>query len=300
MSLELCILGSGSGGNSTVVRAPWGTFLIDAGFGPRSTAERMGADGGIGLQVNDISAVVLTHLDHDHFNRNWFQTILKMGIRIFCSHDRRDEIVACPEGLEAEEKLRAKRFAGPGLQQLVVGFKHSFEPVKGVKIESFELAHDDTGSHGFVMACDGYRVGFATDLGRVPDELIERFCGVDVLALESNYDPKMERESSRPFYLKQRIMGGNGHLSNEQALAAVLAILDRTEAQHGPERLPRHIVLLHRSRQCNCPRLVRKLFAKDSRIAQVLTLTHQEERTPWLSARSTRARILEQLTMAWR
>ena len=114
MSLELCVLGSGSGGNSTVVRSPWGTFLIDAGFGPRTTAERMGADGGIGLQVGDISAMVLTHLDHDHFNKNWFQTILKLGIRVFCAQERRDEIVHCPEALEAEEKLQAKRFVGPG------------------------------------------------------------------------------------------------------------------------------------------------------------------------------------------
>ena len=300
MSLELCVLGSGSGGNSTVVRSPWGTFLIDAGFGPRATAERMGADGGIGVDVKDVSAMVLTHLDHDHFNKNWFQTILKMGIRVFCSESRREEIVESAEGIEAEEKLRAKHFAGAGLKKLVVGFDGQFEPVKGVKLDPFELAHDETGSHGFVMECDGYKVGFATDLGHVPEALIERFCGVDVVALESNYDPEMERNSSRPYYLKQRIMGGHGHLSNEQALEAVRAILDRTESMHGADRLPRHIVLLHRSRECNCPKLLKKLFTKDRRIAQVLTLTHQEERTPWLSARSARAHVSVQMTMAWR
>ena len=196
--------------------------------------------------------------------------------------------------------MRAKHFIGPGLKQLVTGFDGEFEPVKGVRLDPFHLAHDETGSYGFVMECDGYRVGFATDLGHVPEELIARFCGVDVVALESNYDPKMERESSRPFYLKQRIMGGQGHLSNEQALEAVRAILDRTEELHGADRLPRHIVLLHRSRECNCPKLVKNLFSKDRRIAQVLTLTHQEERTAWLSARSVRARVAEQLTMEWR
>ena len=61
MSLELCVLGSGSSGNSTVVRSAWGTFLLDAGFGPRTTAQRLH---GIGLSLHDLSAIVLTHLDH--------------------------------------------------------------------------------------------------------------------------------------------------------------------------------------------------------------------------------------------
>ena len=117
------------------------------------------------------------------------------------------------------------------------------------------------------------------------------------MALESNYDPVMERESDRPWYLKNRIMGGHGHLSNEQALEAVQAILDLTEERHGAGRLPRHIVLLHRSRECNCPKLLRKLFASDERIAQVLTLTEQLVRTGWLSARAERVRVQRQMAM---
>ncbi|HUO08733.1 MAG TPA: MBL fold metallo-hydrolase [Phycisphaerae bacterium] len=305
MSLELCVLGSGSGGNSTVLRAPWGTFLIDAGFGPRTTAQRMcGGDehsgnGGLGVDLPDISAIVLTHLDHDHFNKNWLQTIIKRGIRVFCARKRVKEILDSPEGRDAEAKRIAKRLGNTPLPQLVHGFDGEFQPVRGVTLQPMELAHDEEGSHGFLISCDGYRAGFATDLGHVPDVLIERFCGVDLLAMESNYDPEMERTSDRPWYLKQRVMGGRGHLSNEQALAAIQAILDRTQATCGPDRLPRHIVLLHRSRQCNCPELVRKLFVRDARIAPVLTLTHQDKRTPWLSVRRPQAQPTPQLALAW-
>jgi phosphoribosyl 1,2-cyclic phosphodiesterase len=299
MSLEFCVLGSGSGGNSTVVRSPWGTFLIDAGFGPRTTAQRMCGGGGIGVDVPGISAIVLTHLDHDHFNKNWLQTILKQSIRVYCAKDRVEEIVESPEAIDAEIKLKARHLPIPTMRSLVTGFDEPFEPVRGVLMHPLELAHDATGSHGFVLECDGYKAGFATDLGRVPEVLIERFCGVDVLAIESNYDPDMERNSDRPWYLKQRVMGGCGHLSNEQALAAIRSILDRTIATCGPDRLPRHIVLLHRSRECNCPDLVRKLFTTDPRIAQVLTLTHQEERTGWLTTRRLRAQVVEQLALAF-
>ncbi len=290
MSLEICVLGSGSGGNSTVVRSAWGTFLIDAGFGPRVTAQRMcgGGEGGrrgIGVDVPDISAIVLTHLDHDHFNKNWLQTIVKRGIRVFCARRRVREILGSDEAAEVEARRVEKRWGVEPLAELVVGFEGEFSPVRGVSVEPVLLAHDEAGSHGFVVSCGEHRIGFATDLGFVPEELIERFCGVDLLALEANYDPEMERASDRPWFLKERVMGGRGHLSNEQSLAAVRAILDRTEERCGPDRLPRHIVLLHRSRECNCPRIVRGLFSGDPRVGRVLTLTEQEERTGWLSVR---------------
>jgi phosphoribosyl 1,2-cyclic phosphodiesterase len=301
MSLELCVLGSGSSGNSTVVRSPWGNFLIDAGFGPRTTAQRMHDRGGIGLDVPHLSAILLTHLDHDHFNPNWLQTIVKQGIRVFCARERLPDLLNAPEFRDLDAKLAARRFAAPlpRFADLVTGFDQEFEPVKNVRVSTLSLAHDAEGSHGFLIECDGYRVGFATDLGHVPDVLIERFCGVDVLALESNYDPDMEKNSDRPWFLKQRVMGGKGHLSNFQALEAVRSILDRTAKTCGPDRLPRHIVLLHRSRQCNCPNLVRKLFAKDARISPILTLTDQYERTGWLSARRPRAQVVEQLSLAF-
>jgi phosphoribosyl 1,2-cyclic phosphodiesterase len=302
MSLEMCVLGSGSGGNSTVIRAPRGTFLLDAGFGPRTTAQRMcggGRGANLGVDVPDIAAIVLTHLDHDHFNKNWLQTIVKRGIPVFCASSRVRDILESAEA-EAVERRRIDKHWGVGpLRDLVTGFDAPFSPVPGVSLHPLAFAHDAEGSHGFVISAGGYRIGFATDLGRVTEELVEQFCGVDVLALEANYDPEMERTSERPWFLKNRVMGGRGHLSNEEALTAVRAILDKTQATCGPDRLPRHVVLLHRSRECNCPRLVEKLFSQDPRIAQILTLTHQEERTLWLRPHRPRAGCAEQLMLAW-
>jgi phosphoribosyl 1,2-cyclic phosphodiesterase len=296
MSLELCVLGSGSSGNSTVVRAPNGVFLIDAGFGPRVTEQRLY---GVGLSVRDISAIVLTHLDSDHFNGHWLLTMVRQGIHLHLARSQMKEFFRFPEVRDLEASFLQRQWPADALRKLVVPFDHALEPIPGVTLATHHLAHDEEGSHGFVMQCADYRVGFATDLGHVPEKLIEAFCGVDLLALESNYDPEMERNSPRPWYLKQRIMGGSGHLSNEQAFDAIRAILDRTEATCGPDRLPRHIVLLHRSRQCNCPKLVTRLFTQDPRVAPVLTLTHQHERTPWLHANRPRAQRVEQLSLAW-
>jgi len=285
MSLELAILASGSLGNCSVIRSPAGVLLIDLGIGPRITARRLQ---GTGVNIADISAACLTHLDGDHLRPTWTSTILRQRIKIFCHAARRKELLRQfdPEPpLDHAERLVHTFRADP------------FEPLPGLTLEPLHLAHDRQGSHGFIIDGFGSRIGYATDLGRVPPDLLDRFANLDILALESNYDPVMQETSDRPPFLKRRIMGGAGHLSNHQALAAVRAILDR--AQSCGHRLPAHIVLLHRSRECNCPRLLRKLFQHDKRIAKRLTLAEQFERTHWLRPRHVQPATGEQLLLAW-
>lgn len=284
MSLELCILASGSSGNATLLRSPAGVMLIDLGIGPRTTARRLN---GTGVRLGDIAAVCLTHLDGDHFNASWIPTLVRRGIRLFCHSHKADEILR-----NADLDIASQ------LEQLICPFDDDpFHPMDGLRFDPIHLAHDQLGSHGFVIDGFGYRIGFATDLGHVPVHLIEQFRDLNLLALESNYDLDMQEQSARPWFLKRRIMGGKGHLSNLQALAAVRQILDR--AQAASRRLPDHIVLLHRSRQCNCPKLLRTLFSKDRRIAPRLTLAEPFERTEWLRRRDLEPATGEQLMLAF-
>src|SRR6185436_19723089 len=90
MSLEVCVLASGSAGNCTVVRTPAGTLLIDAGIGPRTAAQRLA---GTGASVSDVSGICLTHLDHDHFNRNWLATVLGRDVNLYCHESRVDDLL---------------------------------------------------------------------------------------------------------------------------------------------------------------------------------------------------------------
>ena len=100
-------------------------------------------------------------------------------------------------------------------------------------------------------------------------------------------------------FLQQRIMGGGGHLSNPQALKAVKELFDR--CTRGGHSSPRQVVLLHRSRQCNCPVLLKRVFESDSRIGPRVVLTEQYSRTEWISAmRAPRIPWLgEQLTLSF-
>ena len=262
--LKLCVLGSGSGGNSSVLQLGQQTILIDAGFGPRTTAKRLH---GVKLDLTDIHAICLTHLDQDHFRPNWIATLLEHRILVWLHRGHLGALERIKGGDELGRAQLLKVFDGK-----------PFEPVSGLRATAVHLPHDMKGTTGFLFESNVGRVGYATDLGHVSTELIQRFAGVDLLAIESNYDPPMQMQSSRPAFLKRRIMGGRGHLSNPEAFEAVQRIVDRS-----PAGLPHHIVLLHRSQQCNCPSAVQRVFNQDARIGPRVVLTEQRRRSRWLT-----------------
>lgn len=275
MSLELCILASGSAGNASIIRSPAGVLLLDAGIGPRTLAKRLD---GTGVHPAEIKALCLTHLDGDHFSTSWVSTLLARSIPIYCHTNKVRDLAHC----------------SPDLVPLVRPFTgQAFSPIEGLTCAPVHFAHDRLGSHGFVVEGFRYRIGYATDLGHVPSYFFDHFYDLDCIALEANYDPQMQAESSRPWFLKRRITGRDGHLSNFQALAAIRKLLDRAR------RLPDHIVLLHRSQECNCPELLRRLFSVDQRIAPRLTLAQQHERSPWLGCMAPHRNVSEQLTFAF-
>ena len=280
MSIELCILGSGSSGNASVVRTAAGAFLIDCGIGPRTAANRLK---GTGVGVGNLAAVCVTHLDRDHFNLNWLPVLRRQRGRLIC----------------AERHFGTLReIAGEALDGVVIEMfaADPFGVVPGVTATPCSVAHDAAGSFAFRFDSDGGSLGFATDLGHVPASLLEAFCGVDLLAIESNYDPDLQRTSDRPWFLQQRITGGRGHLSNQQALTAVKMLFER--CQRAGQSAPAHVVLLHRSQQCNCPDLLRELFSRDARLAGRLVLAEPYTRTEWLRC-GIRPLVGTQLTLGW-
>ena len=254
----LCVLASGSSGNCTLLRLRDGagrwsrSILIDAGLSPTRT-RRLLAERGVSLdRVDDI---VLTHLDADHFHPGWrrvrdCRATLRLHRRHVAREQRRGSLLA-----------RNEPFDAPG------------EIAPGLTLEPRLVAHDDLGVAAlrFTMPCGG-SLGFATDLGRATGELVDHLAGVDVLAIESNYCPRMQEASGRPAFLKQRIMGGKGHLSNAECAEAVRRI--------GPAS---HVVLLHLSRQCNTPELASGPHAG---APYGLTVSGQFEPTEWVWVRA--------------
>lgn len=266
--LKLCVLGSGSSGNCSMIDHQGQLLLIDAGFGPRTIARRMLVRDAVFSQVK---AICITHLDSDHFQSHLIPTLIKWGITLYIHESH------MPAWWRIE---KSREFHEAGL--LRVFTSRAFSPLEGLSLRSIRLAHDRKGSYGFRIESAAGHIGYATDLGHVPDGFVEHFSGVDVLAIESNYDPHMQLASMRPYRLKHRVMGGHGHLSNQQCLDAIRAIRARCARQQGP----RSIVLLHRSRQCNCPNLLRQMYATDPHLHERLHLSEQDTPSPWIVTRA--------------
>lgn len=255
-SLSLCVLASSSAGNCSALlhtsSAGRQLFLIDLGLSPRRTFRHLED---IGLGGVPISGALLTHLDADHCNPSWAGH-LPDSARLHVHRRHRSRAA------------RAGFLYGP-----TEIFEHAFELTPGLTVSPLLQSHDELGVAAFRFEVAQHNraasLGFATDLGHTTEELIRHLSGVDTLAIESNYCPRLQAQSARPDFLKQRITGGSGHLSNRQCAEATNLIAPK-----------RHVVLLHLSRQCNTPTLA-ELGHRGRPYA--LTLANHDRPTPWIT-----------------
>lgn len=282
---RLCVLGSGSKANCAVLHTrdertgKDSVCLIDLGFSPKMT-DRLLRE--IGLSLDMVTAVLLTHLDSDHCHAGWNNPdALPRGACVFLHEGHLQR--AYVRGLNGG---RLQRFTGARGK-----CGEAFVACEAGKltVHSLMTFHDDLGAAVFRVCvgegADAPAFGYATDLGRVTDEMIDHLRhdgalgGVDVLVIESNYCPKLQVASDRPEFLKRRVMGGRGHLSNHEAIEAIEAI--------GPRE---HVVLVHLSQQCNDPGLVASLHEGCD---YTLTVSSQDAPTRWVPVRrSERVKVV--------
>jgi phosphoribosyl 1,2-cyclic phosphodiesterase len=253
----LCILASGSSGNCSVLvidrEGVRRACLIDLGLSPRRTLRLLHA---LGIGMHAIDDAVLTHLDRDHYHPNWAQFLpAHATLRLHIRH---------------EMQARCWRLPMP---RRVIPFELSCGLSSGARVRARVMDHDELGSCAMRLDCGAGELGFATDLGRVTDALVEHLLGVDVLAIESNYCPRLQAASDRPEFLKRRITGGAGHLSNEQCAVATRMI--------GPRG---HVVLLHLSAQCNEPGIAAR---HHDGAPYGLTVAPRDEPSPWVRIAAT-------------
>ncbi len=246
---EFCVLSSSSSGNCSVLITGSGRLrritLIDCGLSPLRTRTLLAR---LGLGFDLIDEVLVTHLDSDHVHPSWARALPRHArFRLHAAHA--DQAARHGVPLPAHEP-----------------FDGSFVLACGVSVAPTALVHDEWGVTAYRLFAANWSLGYATDIGRPSRRLVSAMAGVDVLAIESNYCPAMQEASGRPEFLKKRIMGGRGHLSNAQCADAVRAIAPGS-----------HVVLLHLSRQCNTPDLAR---APHASAAYDLTVAHPQRPTP--------------------
>lgn len=247
MSLYIASLNSGSNGNCYYVGTHEEAVLIDAGISCRETEKRMNR---LGLPMSRVKAIFVSHEHGDHIT----------GIPGL-SKKYRLPVYITPSTLRAASI--------PVEEELI----RTFIPDMPVSLGSLGIIpfikyHDASDPHSFVITFGNTRVGVFTDIGNACKKVVEYFADCHCVFLEANYCEDMLMKGAYPWHLKKRISGGNGHLSNRQALDLFL--------QYRGAGLS-HLILSHLSKNNNSPELVETMFKKMAGQTEIIVASRYQE-----------------------
>lgn len=200
-NVSLISLYSGSKGNCTYIRCGEDEILIDAGRSLRALASALSS---IGSDLTRIKAIFITHEHSDHISA---LEMLSKKYRI---------PIHITEG-SARKVLATTTFVKSNLVCHPPLFE---ETVGALTVRSFPTPHDSDMSVGYTVGLpSGEKIGYATDIGYITDAIRENLLGSTAVVLESNHDIRMLRNGPYPAWLKTRIEGSRGHLSNVDCAA---------------------------------------------------------------------------------
>lgn len=245
MSLQVCSIASGSNGNCYYIGNEQDAMLVDIGISCREVERRMRRQG---LDPRKIKAVFISHEHTDHI----------AGVQAFAKK------YPVPVYISASTLSHAR-----------LGFVSTITPlVEGVMetgtltVSAFKKVHDAAEPFSFVVSNGMVNIGVMTDLGVACDAVKKHFNTCHAVFLETNYDRHMLMSGTYPWHLKNRISGGRGHISNDQALELFLN-------HRGPQLT--HLFFSHLSKNNNCPEKVQQLFERRcNRTHFVLASRYQE------------------------
>lgn len=247
MSLFITSLNSGSNGNCYYAGNEKEAILIDAGITCTEIEKRLKR---LGLPIQNVKAIFISHEHSDHIK----------GIVVLCKKYRLPVYVTASTLLHCGLTIELS---------LVNTFKaHESIMIGALSITPFPKIHDASDPYSFVIACNEVKVGVFTDIGTPCKNLLSYFAQCHAAFLEANYDDAMLQQGNYPWFLKKRISGGLGHLSNQQALEIFL--------QHRAGHMT-HLFLSHLSKNNNCPKLVYEMFSANAKGVEMIVASRDEE-----------------------
>lgn len=247
MSLFIASLNSGSNGNCYYIGNDQEAVLIDAGISCRETERRMQR---LGLSMEKVKAVFISHEHIDHIR----------GIQVLSGKYHLPVYITSATlqhgGLQLKDHLVMPFNAAEAVN------------IGRLSVKAFMKEHDAAEPHSFTITQEAITIGVFTDIGIPCNNLVHHFQQCHAAFLEANYDETMLDKGRYPVFLKNRIRGGKGHLSNRQALELFTS---RRPA------FMSHLLLAHLSRDNNDPQLVQSMFDQHADGTQIVVASRYQE-----------------------
>ena len=230
MALQITSLNSGSNGNCYYIGNDTEAVLIDAGISCRETEKRMQS---LGLSMQKIKAIFISHEHSDHIH----------GLPVIAKKYALPVFITPVTYAKSGQQIASSSLQWLKANESVI--------IGNMNVTAFPKKHDAADAHSFIICCNGITVGVFTDIGEACSNVTHHFGKCHAAFLESNYDETMLENGRYPVFLKNRIRGSHGHLSNKQALEIFTA-----------HRSPfmSHLLLSHLSEDNNDPLLAKQLF----------------------------------------
>lgn len=193
--MKVCVLSSGSKGNSTLVITDKVKILIDLGT---TTSYVEAALNNLNVDVKEISHILITHSHVDHIK----------GLKVFIK--RYNPVILVTEDMKnvLEKELGNFRYEYYEDKKAIIG---------DLTVNAIKTSHDAEESIGFVLTNNNSSMVYITDTGYINQKYFKILSNNNLYVLESNHDIKMLMDGPYPYYLQQRVRGDKGHLSNKQA-----------------------------------------------------------------------------------
>lgn len=259
--MEFLSIGSGSGGNCTVLRQDNRCLLVDCGFSAREALRRIA---NAGVDTSLIECILVTHEHGDHLG-GVAALARVLDVPVFMSKGTRDSRQHCRSPVDSRHLTLLS--GGERLE------------LAGICVSAWSVPHDAGEPLQFTFETHEGKLGILSDLGHIPEGLEKAFAGCMSLMLEFNHDVEMLRFGPYPASLKRRVGGPLGHLSNDQAARFLSDIIH--------EEL-RSVIAIHLSETNNADTCIRDALAARVGLHRLpdTVVARQEHGFGWASLRT--------------
>ena len=227
--MKVCLLTSGSIGNTIVIEHEEESILIDCGITFKKFGELISQTS---LSIDKVKHILVTHEHSDHI-KGVGVTSRKLSLNVWSTKKTADAIYE--KGILKE--------SDPAVNYVE---KYKEYEISGFRVTPFPLSHDANDPIGYIVERDEKKVVCLTDTGYVSREVMKAIKDANLYIIEMNHNVEMLHMCHRPWPLKQRILGDYGHLSNEDGAYVFSKVMsDNTK----------HVFLSHISQEANLPDL---------------------------------------------